>query len=287
MARRVAVICVLALALAASARAQSGSSGTSTGQSSTTTQTPSSSTDRRRKRGRRRRRSSATLGCGLCRPPRCSRNGKWSASGYRRGTNWVQGYTNVADFAGTFAVGIERPRRDLRLVPRRHAHRSRHPADLRATIRRSAASSIAIRRSTSTGPATTSATSTSARRYNLCRSPARTRRRSRCAAWSSCRPAKSTPASAPARPTSRSTASSARKRRSSSKCRATAATNGAASPDGFDTPGGAFRWGTGAGVPVAQLPAGRRRVERLRAVERHGDASTDRRWSASTAAARR
>jgi hypothetical protein len=32
--------------------------------------------------------------------------GKWSASAYRRGTNWVQGYTNVADFAGTFAVGV-------------------------------------------------------------------------------------------------------------------------------------------------------------------------------------
>jgi peptidoglycan-associated lipoprotein len=32
--------------------------------------------------------------------------GKWSTSAYRRGTNWVQGYTNVADFAGTFAVGI-------------------------------------------------------------------------------------------------------------------------------------------------------------------------------------
>src|SRR3954467_7748325 len=29
-------------------------------------------------------------------------DGKWSASGYRRGTNWIQGYTNVADFAGTF-----------------------------------------------------------------------------------------------------------------------------------------------------------------------------------------
>ena len=28
-------------------------------------------------------------------------------SGYRRGTNWVQGYTNVADFAGTFGVGIK------------------------------------------------------------------------------------------------------------------------------------------------------------------------------------
>ena len=34
-------------------------------------------------------------------------NGKWSASVYRRGTNWIQGYTNVADFAGTFAVGVK------------------------------------------------------------------------------------------------------------------------------------------------------------------------------------
>ena len=34
-------------------------------------------------------------------------NGKFSVSGYRRGTNWVQGYTNVGDFAGTFAVGIK------------------------------------------------------------------------------------------------------------------------------------------------------------------------------------
>src|SRR5438132_8216042 len=33
-------------------------------------------------------------------------HGKWSVSGYRRGTNWIQGYTNVADFAGTFGVGI-------------------------------------------------------------------------------------------------------------------------------------------------------------------------------------
>jgi hypothetical protein len=33
--------------------------------------------------------------------------GKWSASVYRRGTNWIQGYTNVADFAGTFAFGVK------------------------------------------------------------------------------------------------------------------------------------------------------------------------------------
>src|SRR5579862_5946743 len=32
--------------------------------------------------------------------------GKWSVSGYRRGTNFIQGYTNVADFAGTFGFGI-------------------------------------------------------------------------------------------------------------------------------------------------------------------------------------
>jgi outer membrane protein OmpA-like peptidoglycan-associated protein len=34
-------------------------------------------------------------------------HGKWSASVYRRGTNWIQGYTNVADFAGTFSYGIK------------------------------------------------------------------------------------------------------------------------------------------------------------------------------------
>ena len=33
-------------------------------------------------------------------------HGKWSVSGYRRGTNWIQGYSNVADFAGTFSFGI-------------------------------------------------------------------------------------------------------------------------------------------------------------------------------------
>jgi len=32
--------------------------------------------------------------------------GQWSVSGYRRSTNWVQGYTNVSDFAATFGVGL-------------------------------------------------------------------------------------------------------------------------------------------------------------------------------------
>lgn len=30
----------------------------------------------------------------------------WSGSGYRRGTNYIQGYTSVADVAGTFAIGV-------------------------------------------------------------------------------------------------------------------------------------------------------------------------------------
>lgn len=32
--------------------------------------------------------------------------GKWSVSGYRRGTNYVQGFSNVGDFAGTFGYGL-------------------------------------------------------------------------------------------------------------------------------------------------------------------------------------
>ena len=105
MARRVAVICVLTLALAASARAQSGSSGTSTGQS-----------HNRQPRLRPRRPAEETRPAtttfngdtGLWFVPTAEVLGKgqWSASVYRRGTNWVQGYTNVADFAGTFAYGI-------------------------------------------------------------------------------------------------------------------------------------------------------------------------------------
>jgi len=33
--------------------------------------------------------------------------GKWSVSAYRRGTNYIQGFSNVSDVAGTFAVGIK------------------------------------------------------------------------------------------------------------------------------------------------------------------------------------
>ena len=129
-------------------------------------------------------------------------HGKWSVSGYRRGTNYIQGYTNVADFAGTFAVGIKRPGGDLRLVPLRHAHRSRRAAALRrrSDVRRHHRSLSA--RQPRLDAATTSATSTSARRSTSGRSirqkpVALARARHRQAADRRTR----TSASAPARPT--------------------------------------------------------------------------------------
>src|SRR5436309_1947514 len=106
MARRVAVAWALALAVAASGSAQTnGSSGTSTGQSTTATQTSSSSTATEETRP-----ATTTFygDTGLWYVPTAEilAHGKWSVSVYRRGTNWIQGYTNVGDFAGTFGVGI-------------------------------------------------------------------------------------------------------------------------------------------------------------------------------------
>src|SRR5262252_5573211 len=105
MGRRVAVVCALALTLAVRASAQSGSSGTSTGQSTSGSPTQSSSTT-----GETRPATATFYGdTGLWFVPTAEvlADRKWSVSGYRRGTNYIQGYTNVADFAGTFAVGIK------------------------------------------------------------------------------------------------------------------------------------------------------------------------------------
>src|SRR5688572_15212157 len=106
MLRRVAVACVLTLALSVGASAQSGSSGTSTAQNQSGTQTSSSSgatpSDTRPA-------TTTFLGdTGLWFVPTAEvlASGKWSASGYRRGTNYVQGFSNVGDFAGTVAYGL-------------------------------------------------------------------------------------------------------------------------------------------------------------------------------------
>src|SRR6478672_5488830 len=106
MVRRVAVAWVLALALGASASAQTGSSRTSTGQSSTTTQTPSSSTDTAQETRPATTTFFGDTGLWFVPTAEVLGHGQWSASGYRRGTNYIQGYSNVADFAGTFAFGV-------------------------------------------------------------------------------------------------------------------------------------------------------------------------------------
>ena len=105
MLRRTAVVCALTLAVAVTASAQSGTSGTSTARNSSGTQTdPASSAT-----SEGRPATTTFFGdTGLWFVPTAEvlSHGKWSVSGYRRGTNYVQGFTNVGDFAGTFAVGL-------------------------------------------------------------------------------------------------------------------------------------------------------------------------------------
>ena len=106
MARRAGVICMMALTFAVTASAQTGTSGTSTGQSTATTQTLSSPEPAEETRPA----TTTFFGdTGLWFVPIAEvlPGGKVSASAYRRGTNYLQGFANVGDFAGTFAVGIK------------------------------------------------------------------------------------------------------------------------------------------------------------------------------------
>jgi len=109
MSRHVLVASVLALTLAitaTAASAQTGSLGTSTGQNPNAQQSSSTSTTPEETRP-----ATTTFygDTGLWFVPTAEvlAHGKWSGSGYRRGTNYIQGYTNIGDFAGTVAVGIK------------------------------------------------------------------------------------------------------------------------------------------------------------------------------------
>jgi outer membrane protein OmpA-like peptidoglycan-associated protein len=109
MGKRVTVVWVLAaaiLAAAVSATAQTGSSGTSTAQS-TATQPPSSAPASQEETRPATTTFFGDTGLWFVPTGEVLGHGKWSVSGYRRGTNWIQGYSNVADFAGTFGVGIK------------------------------------------------------------------------------------------------------------------------------------------------------------------------------------
>jgi outer membrane protein OmpA-like peptidoglycan-associated protein len=96
----------LALAVAASAQAQTESSGTSTGQSTQAPSTPSSSNATSDDIRPATTTFFGDTGLWFVPTGEVLPHGKWSVSGYRRGTNYIQGYTNVADFDGTFGVGI-------------------------------------------------------------------------------------------------------------------------------------------------------------------------------------
>ena len=157
-------------------------------------------------------------------------HGKWSVSGYRaRHELPIQGYTNVADFAGTFAFGIRDRAEIFGSFTRRHAHRPRPAAALRPTIRTSAASSIATRGSTRDGPATTSATSTVGAKINFCVGPPEPGGAGGARRWSKLPTGDKDAGVGTGKADVSSTSSSARKRSERSKCPVTAATNSAAS----------------------------------------------------------
>src|SRR5262245_53847661 len=113
MARRVAVawapvyMTVLLLGAAATGWAQSGSSGTSTAQSPSAPPPQSSSSATAEETRPATTTFFGDTGLWFVPTAEVLPNGKWSVSVYRRGTNYIQGYTNVGDFAGTFGVGIK------------------------------------------------------------------------------------------------------------------------------------------------------------------------------------
>lgn len=110
MGRRVAVACALVLAIAATANAQAGSTSSSaTEQSSATAGQPPPPSPPANTEDTRPATTTFFGDTGIWFVPTAEvvAGSKWAVSGYRRGTNFIQGYTNVGDFAGTFAVGIK------------------------------------------------------------------------------------------------------------------------------------------------------------------------------------
>ncbi len=106
MLRRVALVCAATLWVATAAGAQTGSSG------ATTAQTPAPQAPPSTPAAAPETRPAFTTfygDTGLWFVPtgEVLPNGKWSVSGYRRGTNYIQGFANVGDFAGTFGVGLK------------------------------------------------------------------------------------------------------------------------------------------------------------------------------------
>jgi peptidoglycan-associated lipoprotein len=96
----------MVLAVAAGARAQTASSGTSTAQNPPATPAQSSSPAAADETRPATTTFFGDTGLWFVPTAEVLARGKWSVSGYRRGTNFIQGYTNVGDFAATFAYGV-------------------------------------------------------------------------------------------------------------------------------------------------------------------------------------
>jgi hypothetical protein len=84
------------------ASAQSGSSGTSTAQNTSATQPPSSSSAAAEETRPATTTFFGDTGLWFVPTAEVLPNGKWSVSAYRRGTNFIQGYTNVPAKSPTF-----------------------------------------------------------------------------------------------------------------------------------------------------------------------------------------
>ena len=181
---------------------------------------------------------------------------KWSVSAYRVNYDYNQGFTDVSELAGDV-------RRSASAIARRSSARGRWSAASTATSVRSScrsqpeAGGVIERlpvRASGLVATTSSATSGSAPRSTCSSEYASSRWRSPCAAWSSCRPRRTTTkASAPARRTSRSTPSSARKSTSGSSCPVSAASIFRGDPDDFDLSNG-LALGLRRRVPDPQAP---------------------------------
>jgi outer membrane protein OmpA-like peptidoglycan-associated protein len=96
------------LLTAAPSSAQTASSGTSTApnQAGTQTQSPSATPDAPAETRPGTTTFFGDTGLWFVPTGEVLGHGRWSVSGYRRGTNFVPGFTNVGDFAGTFGVGL-------------------------------------------------------------------------------------------------------------------------------------------------------------------------------------
>ena len=204
---------------------------------------------RRRTRVRRRRRFYGDTGLWFVPTAEVLAHGKWSGTGVSAGHELHPGLHQRRRLRGHGGGRDQGPRGSVRVVLVRHADRSRRAADFSSPTPSSAASSTAIPRVNKCGRATTWATCTSAGRSTCCRSTGRHK------AAVAVRGMVKIPTGDDDVGTSTGKADLLVDFIASKDVAKIVDVAGYAgyecrgSPDGFDIPGGAFRWGGGLGFP--------------------------------------